>query len=727
MSYKISVATCAALLMCSGFLSQVFAVQTTKLEGIEVNSVGDNISESGIDEGILNKRVAAGPLADKKVIDMPYQVNTISKEVLVNQGVQGFEDAVRYFPSAQIQYRGGGDVGRPQTRGFQGSVVGNVLWDGFYASSTTAIPMAMFESLQIQNGLAGSLYGGATPSGYFLYSRKRPVPLQNIIWTDYSSRSNLGVGLDTSNKFEKVGYRGVFYYSGGEKNAKDSKFSRRLASLGLDFYLTENLTLETNFSHYEHKNSGMPGGFSMPLTNGVADFDVPSPVKDTKRGLEQSFGGNHLKTTTASVKLKYAPTENWYFEGGYQWQKAIRDMYGTDGKFLNQNGDYEVTKSGGSGPSGRFDVDSWFLKGLTNFETGPLSHNFAVATNGYRWTIYSARNSGGRANLGTSNLYNPRIFNDPHVAKGSGRYKSSSSDMKNISVVDDIKFNDYFSTILSVSRSWFTSYKLDPSKEKNYDKSGFNYGVSLVYKPVENVSLYTTYADSISNEQSTYTFRRGPRAGETLTVEPIRSKQYEIGAKARLGELDLSAAIFEIKRPVAYLVGSGASAEYKIQGTQRNRGFELTTGGKLVDTLSMYGGFTLLDAKIKNAKDGVSEGKTVIGEPKFQTNVLFDYAVPNTNKLAFTTNFHYTGKRYIDNANAHSVNGYFTTDIGARYTTKAWLGKETTIRFDINNLFDKKYWAGMFPSDVDGAIAGRGTSLFLGQSRTFMLSAQVKF
>ena len=52
--------------MCSGFLSQVFAVQTTKLEGIEVNSVGDNISESGIDEGILSKRVAAGPLADKK-------------------------------------------------------------------------------------------------------------------------------------------------------------------------------------------------------------------------------------------------------------------------------------------------------------------------------------------------------------------------------------------------------------------------------------------------------------------------------------------------------------------------------------------------------------------------------------------------------------------------------------------------------------------------------------
>ena len=67
---------------------------------------------------ILGKRVAAGPLADKKVLDMPYQVNTISKEVLDNQGVKGFEDAVRYFPSAQIQYRGGAEIGRPQARGF---------------------------------------------------------------------------------------------------------------------------------------------------------------------------------------------------------------------------------------------------------------------------------------------------------------------------------------------------------------------------------------------------------------------------------------------------------------------------------------------------------------------------------------------------------------------------------------------------------------------------------
>ena len=69
MKIKISVTACAVLALLS---VQANAAETIKLEGVEVNSVGDNISESGISEGILNKGVASGPLAGKKVLDMPY-------------------------------------------------------------------------------------------------------------------------------------------------------------------------------------------------------------------------------------------------------------------------------------------------------------------------------------------------------------------------------------------------------------------------------------------------------------------------------------------------------------------------------------------------------------------------------------------------------------------------------------------------------------------------------
>ena len=203
----------------------------------------------------------------------------------------------------------------------------------------------------------------------------------------------------------------------------------------------------------------------------------------------------------------------------------------------------------------------------------------------------------------------------------------------------------------------------------------------------------------------------------------ILIEQYELGLKTRVNELDFSAAIFQITRPTYYEVDN----VYGRQGDQRNRGLEFTTGGKLIDSLSVYGGITFLDAKMHKSARSSVEGKTMIGEPKIQANVLFDYVVPGTNKLAFTTNFHYTGKRYVDELNTKSVNGYFTTDLGVRYTTKAWIGKETSIRFNVNNVFNKKYWAGMFPGSLDGEVKDSGTNLFRGYDRTFMLSAQVKF
>ena len=65
MRFKISVATCAVLAL---FVVQANATKTTKLQGVEVNSVGDNISESGIDEGILDKRVACEILGELSAI-----------------------------------------------------------------------------------------------------------------------------------------------------------------------------------------------------------------------------------------------------------------------------------------------------------------------------------------------------------------------------------------------------------------------------------------------------------------------------------------------------------------------------------------------------------------------------------------------------------------------------------------------------------------------------------
>jgi iron complex outermembrane receptor protein len=55
----------------------------------------------------------------------------------------------------QIEARGGLEVGRPQTRGFQGSVVECSRLDGLNIVSTTAYPMEQFDRFEVLNGIAG--------------------------------------------------------------------------------------------------------------------------------------------------------------------------------------------------------------------------------------------------------------------------------------------------------------------------------------------------------------------------------------------------------------------------------------------------------------------------------------------------------------------------------------------------------------------------------------------
>ena len=756
MKIGFSVAACAVLAL---FAAQANAAETVKLQGVEINSVGDNISESGISEGFLTKNVQQGMLAGKKVINLPYQINTVSKEIMNHQGVTGYEEAVKFFPSAQIQMRGGATVGRPQTRGFEGSVVGNSFWDGFYTISTTAIPMAMFESFQVQNGIAGSLYGAQNPVGIFSYTRKRPTENQQTVWADYTSRANFGLGFDSSMKFDKFGYRAVFYGSDGAKQVKDSNHQRRLASVVLEFYPTDALTFETAASYYEHNTAGFAGQLALGVTNGKLSngLYVPKAVDSKAKGLGQSFGGMTLKTTTASAKFKYAPLEHWYFEGGMQFQRADRDIHSVvnyliprggfyptnpnppfspiaSSVYYTKDGDYVTRHHGGATAAYRFDLPSGYLKAVTDFDTRGINHDFSVQANGYRFVQYRYKNVSTQSWIGGGNLYNPTVYSSSSAKRGSDLYKLNTTDMFNVSALDDITINDNFSLMLSLSNTWIkersrpaasgTPPTLKPIIKK-YDESGLSWAGSLVYHPVEDVSLYFTYADSLQKTDN------GQNSdGSVVVLKPYRSKQYEVGAKARVGEADVSAALFKISRPIAYQ----SNGIYGFQGEQVNYGLELMAGGKLTSSLSMLSGVTLLDAKMKNPRLKEADGKYVNGVPRVNANMLFDYVVPGTDKLAFSTNFHYTSKMYVDDLNTASIPGFFTTDVGVRYTSRAMLGKQTTLRFNVNNVFNKKYWAGMYPASADGAggvgasgVLGSANGLTLGESRTFMLSAEVKF
>jgi outer membrane receptor protein involved in Fe transport len=125
--------------------------------------------------GFQNPEAGVGLLGKRPIQDTPYSISVIASEVIENTQATSLNDLLKYVPSAQMEARGGLDVGRPQTRGFESSVAANNHLDGFNVSGTTAYPMELFERVEIIASLTGALYGPASPAGNFNYIAKRPT------------------------------------------------------------------------------------------------------------------------------------------------------------------------------------------------------------------------------------------------------------------------------------------------------------------------------------------------------------------------------------------------------------------------------------------------------------------------------------------------------------------------------------------------------------------------
>jgi len=693
---------------------------------LDKNVSNISIDDNGIGKGFLGQYIEVGPLGAIKNQEIPYQIQSISKEVIQNQQAQGLEDIIKYNPSVQIETRGGEEVGRPQTRGFRSDVVSNSFYDGLNVFAVTAKPLEQFEKVEFLNGIAGTLYGPQTPSGIFNFVQKRPTKnFLNEITTYYSNNENVGIHGDFGGTIDKFGYRLNLLKQGGEGYVSGSSLKRELLSVSFDYQVADNLKVETDISRYKYTKNGIAGSFIVPLlSGGYAKYALPDAVDSSMRGLGQEYAGMDLQTTTFDTKIKYSINPDLYFKAGYLFQKAERAIYGVSNSFTSNDGNYISRQSTISAP-GRIDVQSWLAQFNWYKTFLGLQNKIAFGLNGYQFIGYS--NPLGRKTtlLGTANINKPVVYPSPIFLTNSDKYQSSKYFMNNFVIGDNIKFNNKWSTIWTVSESFIKhySYKSDGDKTTTYDDNGMSYAFSLIYKPISTISLYTTYADSIQAGTT------GANAdGTTVILNPIRSKQYEFGVKAKYENIDYSAAIFQITKPIAYQNDSGIYAE---NGEQRNRGFEFSAAGKITENLSVLGGITYLKAQLENAKISTLSGKQVIGTAKIQYNLLFDYIMHMFDGQAgFSTNFHYTDDRPIDEANTVWAKDYYTIDVGARYITKRLVGKETTFRLSVNNVTNEKYWAGIFPAgsmDGLGLASNAGTQLFLGKPRSIMLSMSVKF
>ena len=258
-----------------------------------------------------------------------------------------------------------------------------------------------------------------------------------------------------------------------------------------------------------------------------------------------------------------------------------------------------------------------------------------------------------------------------------------------------------------------TNYLTPTLSRPETDTSVWTPAYALVVKPVENVSLYANYIEGLQ----TPVVVGGTFANAGTVFPPAQTTQAEGGVKVDMGRITATMGYFDISQPSIITVGSGLLATQQLNGRQRNRGVELNVFGELTPSFRLLGGVAMIDGVQEKTAGGINDGKKAVGVPGFNANIGAEWDTPFLHDLTLTGRVIYTSSQYVDVANLVTLPEWTRVDLGARYTfISPWNGKPIVVRANIENLFNKAYWA----SAYSGVIT-------LGAPRTYLVSTTFNF
>jgi iron complex outermembrane receptor protein len=227
--------------------------------------------------------------------------------------------------------------------------------------------------------------------------------------------------------------------------------------------------------------------------------------------------------------------------------------------------------------------------------------------------------------------------------------------------------------------------------DDSYDESRWTPSAGVVFRATSAFSVYANYVKG---------FAAGPTAPNTGVINPgeqfppVENRQYELGAKWDIGGWLLSSALFEITIPNGIIVPRLNSdlGEFRVDGEQRNRGFELSVAGEPLPGLRLIGGLSITDAELTRTQGGAFDGNRPVSIARNVITLNAEYDFPKLPGLTATGRVLHNSGLPVDQANTQFINGYVRFDLGARY---AFAGN-LTARLNVENVFQERYFIGSF-------------------------------
>lgn len=694
--------------------------KTADAKRLNAVKVTADATDGGAEAGYRTEEVSGvGAWEGRSLQDTPYSVNVFSEELIENLQATTPDQIYRVNPTTQLM-RAQHENNQPRImmRGFsvQRSYRDGVPDDQYNHSAT----MEDTARIEILNGLSGFLYGANNVGGVTNYVTKRSteerlnqVTLSGLGGDSWNVHGDFGGKFDSEGKY---GYRVNAVEQGGDGSIKNQAVEKTFYSLAFDGYLFEDFWVQIHAMDYTYDVNGSQtywyfvNGVKRPSAS-IIDNDISWGQPWTNRWYDYNRYGTNLK---------WQISENVSLRGAYIDNRGSRGSESTSNT-IAANGTYSQVISGVYTPgldtllSDQKDSGTALYLDVA-FDTGSVAHKL---TTGYQYSdSFQYRYTGGATapNINLTGLsmsspsYIPRPTNVKQINRGAVTL-SSNTEYTSLIIGDDITFNDQWSALLGAAHTNITQ-----KTGAGYDKSALTPSVSVLFKPVETITTYVSYIESLESGSVASDLYNGVAVvnkGEVF--DPLTSEQFELGAKTTVGQIALNAAIFRIEKGLQYYdITDPKAPRYVQDGLQVHQGIELTAIGSLTENLNLISGFTWLDPEVKKQRQKPAiEGKAPIDVAEKIAKARLEYTIPTLPNLSVSAAVNYNGASYGDDINTDKVPDYTLFDVGARYQTEV-AQKLVTFRADLHNLTNEHYWNGF-----------NGTRI--GDPRTLMLSVTAEF
>lgn len=648
-----------------------------------------------------------------KLADTPKTITVISSDLLDDQGVTTFADALRNVSGVSTfgaGEGGGGDIttnDKLTIRGFSANE--SIYIDGIRDLSTYSRDLFNYEQIEVSKGANSSIAGKGTSGGSVNLVTKRANTDEafNKASVQYDESDTIRGSLDSNiliNKTTALRVNAVYSDGGDVRDNGVENYETQGLALSLAHNVSDKTTVVGDLMVLKQDNTpvlGLPyiDSDGTSEATGLSRGPIPESLWDNYYGIKDR-DLEEANVTQITFKVEHELSEKSRLVSSTRYVKSDREATITRPVFHDFENDLgedvytdQIELDYLQNSDEENDLLVTQLDYITQLSLNGITHDLVVGAEAYKES-YKYYRFNDTLSSPTVDFINPTQnvvvtgevtrFDEPADLEGTGLA---------VYLLDTITINDHWLATLGArfedfstdgsayfrdeDRVYYVSDTIDTSD------SFVSYNASIAYKPNDNSNYYLGYSSSQTPSINALAASRDVLENE---LGPEEAETLELGAKWEFMDdaILISTAIFQTEKTVA---DEDENDVYFLSGKQKVTGFEFSVNGELTDDLSLIASYTHQSSEITESFDVEDIGDGLSATPDDTASIWLSYVA--SDKLTIAGGAQYTSGDTYWRRNIAFFETGTTTLLNAMASYE--FNDALTLQVNIDNLADKEY------------------------------------